>query len=47
MKQAEQASDGQLPVVVLHQKHKRHDDDLVLLRLSDFEAWFGGWQQAP
>lgn len=43
MSQAEQASeDGRLPIVVLHQKHKHHDDDLVMLRLSDFEAWFGG-----
>ncbi len=42
MSQGELASDGKLPIVVLHPKHKRHDDDLVLLRLRDFESWFGG-----
>ena len=33
--------DGRVPVVVLHQKHRRHDDDLVMMRLSDFERWTG------
>jgi len=36
------ASAGRLPLVVLHQVGRRHDDDLVLLTLADFEAWFGG-----
>lgn len=31
------AADGRLPVVVLHQKGQRHDGDLVVLRLTDFE----------
>ena len=35
------APDGRLPVVVLHEKHKRHDGDLVLLRLADFERLAG------
>lgn len=34
-------NDGQrLALVVLHEKYKNHDDDLVLLRLSDFIRWF-------
>lgn len=35
------ANDEQLPVVVLHEAGGRHDDDLVLLRLRDFQEWFG------
>jgi hypothetical protein len=31
-----------LPVVILHGKGRRHDNDLVILRLKDFEDWFGG-----
>ena len=30
-----------LPLVVLHEHGERHDDDLVLLSLADFERWFG------
>jgi len=30
-----------LPVVILHEIGQHHDDDLVLLKLKDFEAWFG------
>ena len=30
----------QLPTVILHECGKRHDDDLVVLRLQDFEKWF-------
>jgi len=30
-----------LPLVVLHQKGQRHDGDLVVLRLRDFEDWYG------
>lgn len=33
---------GRLPVVVLHRVWSRHDNDLVVLRLADFEEWFGG-----
>lgn len=33
---------SQLPVVVLHEHGQRHLNDLVLMRLHDFEAWFGG-----
>lgn len=35
------ASDGKLPVVVLHEANRRHDNDLVMLRLSEFREWFG------
>ncbi len=43
LRQAEAAArDGQLPVAVLHQRGRRHAEDLVVLRLRDFEAWFGG-----
>jgi len=37
------ASADMLPLVVLHEHGKRHDDDLVMLRLEDFQEWFGGW----
>lgn len=32
---------GQLPIVVLHQHGARHADDLVVIRLADFVAYFG------
>ena len=35
------APSGHLPLVVLHELGQRHDGDLVVLRLADFEAWFG------
>lgn len=31
-------SPGKFPVVVLHQVGKKHDSDIVFLRLRDFEA---------
>lgn len=40
--QAERAArPGQLPVAVLHQHGQRYSEALVLMRLRDFEAWFG------
>ena len=30
----------QLPVVVLHEAGARHNDNLVVMRLSDFRDWF-------
>lgn len=30
-----------LPVVVLHETGQRHDNDLVVLTLADFQQWFG------
>jgi hypothetical protein len=36
------AKAGQLPAVVLHTLGTRHDNDMVVMRLADFEEWFGG-----
>jgi hypothetical protein len=45
MQQAEAgAGEYQLPIVVLHELGGRALDDLVILRRSEFEAWFGGWR---
>ncbi|GIV60031.1 MAG: hypothetical protein KatS3mg043_1120 [Rhodothermaceae bacterium] len=42
LRQAEAAArDGQLPVAILHERGRNHDQDLVVLRLRDFEDWFG------
>lgn len=30
-----------LPIVVWHEKDTRHADDIVMMRMSDFIAWFG------
>lgn len=35
------ATPGKLALVVLHQLGRRHDNDLVVLRLRDFQEWFG------
>ena len=35
------ADDGGVPLVVLHETGRRHDNDVVLMRLADFERWFG------
>lgn len=35
------APEGKLPMVVLHELGKRHDGNLVVLRLKDFEEYFG------
>lgn len=31
-----------LPVVVLHESGQRHADNLVIIRMADFQEWFGG-----
>ena len=42
MAQAEtNATPGKLPLVVLHQVGRRHDNDLVVVRLGTFVEWFG------
>jgi len=42
MQQAEaSARSDQLPVVILHEKAKRHIDDFVVVRLGNFRDWFG------
>jgi len=35
------AEDSKLPITILFEKGRRTGDSLVLLRLSDFEQWFG------
>ena len=39
--QAKTGAGERLPIVVLHESGQRHSDDLVVLRLADFEDWFG------
>jgi len=38
--QARTGAGERLPIVVLHEAGLRHADDLVLMRLADFELWF-------
>jgi len=44
MAQAVACSDNgdKLPIVVLHEKGRRHADDFVVVKLSDFVDHFGG-----
>ena len=35
------APEGKLAMVVLHLLGARHDSDLVVMRLGDFEQWYG------
>jgi len=39
--QARNGAGERLPVVILHECGSRHAEDLVLMRLADFELWFG------
>jgi len=39
--QARTGAGERLPIVVLHEAGQRHSDDLVVLRLADFQDWFG------
>ena len=38
------AKAGQVPLVVLHQTGQRHDQDIVCMRMRDYEAWYGAIQ---
>lgn len=38
---ARHAGKGQTPIAVVHRLGARHDDDLVVMRMADFVAWFG------
>lgn len=40
------AGEGQLPVVVLHQRGQRYLESLVVMRLGDFRDWFGDGRDA-
>jgi len=33
--------EGKTPMVVIHLTGKRHDGDLVMMRLSDWQDWYG------
>lgn len=35
------AGDGRMPLVVLHEKGRRHDSDIVCMRLRDYQEWYG------
>ena len=39
--QARTGAGDRLPLVILHEAGQRHSDDLVLVRLADFQDWFG------
>jgi hypothetical protein len=42
MTQAVKACRGQqVPLVVLHEKGRRHDNDYVVMRRRDYVAWYG------
>jgi hypothetical protein len=46
MKQStKNAKKGRTPLVVVHVQGKQHGDDLVLIRLKDWEAWMGELKQ--
>lgn len=32
---------GKTPLVVVHVRGKRHDNDLVIIRMADWEEWHG------
>lgn len=36
------AAADKLPVVVLHEAGQRHSENLVVIRMADFQEWFGG-----
>ena len=40
-RQAQSGAGDRLPLVILHECGQRHSDDLVLMRLGDFQDWFG------
>jgi len=41
MLHAETGPPHKLPIVVLHEEGRDHRNDLVMMRLGDFTAWFG------
>jgi len=42
--QARNGAGERLPLVILHEAGQRHAEDLVVMRLGDFEEWFGSVQ---
>ncbi|MBF0519320.1 MAG: hypothetical protein HQK92_06315 [Nitrospirae bacterium] len=41
------APDGKTPLVVVHLKGQRHDNDLVVIRMRDFEDYNGRLSSEP
>ena len=41
MKQATKNAKGKTPLVIVHVHGKRHDDDLIIIRMGDWLDWFG------
>lgn len=41
VEQARHGAGERLPIVILHESGQRHADDLVVLKLSSFQEWFG------
>jgi len=38
------APEDKTPIVIVHVTGDSHDDDLVMMRLKDFEEWYGNTQ---
>lgn len=41
MKQAERNAKGKTPIVVVHVHGSKHDEDLVMIRMKDYQDWYG------
>ena len=41
MAQAVRNAKGKTPLLVVHVHGKRHDDDMVIVKMSDFKSWWG------
>lgn len=39
--QASIGAGGRLPIVILHENGQRFSDAIVMMRMADFEDWFG------
>jgi hypothetical protein len=39
------APDGKTPVLIVHVHGKRHNDDLVIVKMEDWIEWFGQLQE--
>lgn len=39
------AAADKLPVVILHESGQRHADNLVVIRMADFQEWFGDTEE--
>lgn len=41
MRQATDNAKGKTPIVVVHVHGSRHDEDLVIIRMKDYQDWYG------